>query len=92
MTFSIPALPSFDELFNDHDKDPKATASALCSMADAGLVAEKDHRRFAWLVNHVIGEKEAQWSLAFEILEKTVADSTEVACMVQRAVACLGTG
>lgn len=85
-------LPSFDELFNDHDKDPKATTRLLCSMANDGLVAKKDHRRFAWLVNHVIGEKERQWSVALETLEKAVADSADVHCMVQRAVASLGAG
>ena len=92
MTSQTPVLPSFDELFNDHDKDPKATASALRSMARDRLVAEKDHRRFAWLTNHVIGEKEGQWSVALETLEMAISESSEVACLVQRAVAALSAG
>jgi hypothetical protein len=85
-------LPSFDELFNDHDNDPQATASALQVMAQAGSVADKDQRRFAFLVNHIIGEKQGQWLLAFEILEKTVVDSSELPCKVHRAVAALAVG
>jgi tetratricopeptide (TPR) repeat protein len=86
------SLPSLDELFNDHDKDSKAAALALRAMVNEGLVAEQDHRRFAWLVNHVFGEKEGDWPSAFDILDKTVAGSLEVPCIVHRAVAALGSG
>lgn len=87
MTAQTADTVSFDQLYADHDKDPQATAQALRSMANDGAVEPQNLRRFAWLVNHVLGEKLGQWDVACTILEKAVADSVEAPCLGHLAVA-----
>ena len=81
------SVVSFDKLYDDHDKDPKATAEALRSMANDGTLEPKNLRRFAWLVNHLMGEKLDQWDLAATTLDKVVANCSEAPCLSQLAVA-----
>jgi hypothetical protein len=87
VTVSSPNAVSFDQLYADHDKDPKATAEALRRMADDKAVEPQNLRRFAWLVNHLMGEKLEQWDKAASTLEKVVADCSEAPCLSQLAVA-----
>lgn len=78
-----------DELYGIHDKEPAQVAEALCRVAG---VSPADHTRFAWLVNHVVGESLEQWGSASALLEKTVARSAEPAVLRHRAIAALFAG
>jgi hypothetical protein len=78
-----------DELYCLHDKAPAQVAEALCKVAS---VSPADHGRFAWLVNHVVGESQEQWGSASALLEKTVARSAEPAVLRHRAIAALFAG
>jgi hypothetical protein len=90
MTLS-PVISSseLDELSLLHDKEPDQVAEALCQVASVSLA---DHIRFAWLVNHVVGEKKGLWGRASVLLEKTVASSAEPAVLRHRAIAALFAG
>jgi hypothetical protein len=83
--------PNLDELYRIHDKEPKKVAADLMSMADAG-VAPEEHDRFAWLVNHVVGEMEGEWLIAHQMLTRALAASVEAGALRQRAVAALFAG
>ena len=72
-----------------HDKEPAKVAEALCRVVG---VSPADHTRFAWLVNHVVGESLEQWGSASALLEKTVARSAEPAVLRHRAIAALFAG
>lgn len=81
--------PELDELYFLHDKEPAQVAGALCKVAS---VSPADHTRFAWLVNHVVGESQEQWGSASALLEKTLARSAEPAVLRHRAIAALFAG
>lgn len=87
---SVPV--SFDQIYADHDKDPMATAEILRGLAGDGAVQPQDHRRFAWLVNHLMGEKLSQWETAAATLEKVVSHSAEAPCLTHLAVASMLAG
>lgn len=78
-----------DELYCLHDKEPAQVAEALCKVA---RVHDADQPRFAWLVNHVVGESQEQWGPASALLEKTLASSAEPAVLRHRAIAALFAG
>jgi hypothetical protein len=89
MTASPELFATFSSLLDHHDVDPHAAADRLREMVNDNLVEESDHRRLAWLVNHVIGETLGQWTLASDTLERGLAASREPACVLQRATAAL---
>lgn len=55
------ASPDLDDIDRMHDERPAEAAAALRRLAAQGVVAD-DLPRFAWLLNHVIGEAENDWA------------------------------
>jgi hypothetical protein len=55
-----------------HDDEPERALALLRGLDPAGLPIAR-LARFAFLANHVFGEKFAQWALAFETLRRLVA-------------------
>ena len=92
MSQATSSAPTFESVLADHDRDPQAAAAALRTLAHDGEVPATEHRRFAWLVNHVMGEKLSQWSAAADTLERVAPTTAEPACVVQWAVASLLAG
>ncbi|WP_374674260.1 hypothetical protein [Ideonella sp.] len=92
MTVSPDLFATFSSLVDHHDVDPPAAADRLREMVNDNLIEESDHRRLAWLVNHVIGETLGQWTLSSDTLDRGLGASREPACVVQRATAALMCG
>lgn len=80
-----------DQLYRVHDDEPEAVAKALHAMGRDG-VDPSDHARFAWLVNHVIGEKQAAWADALALLDAALAHSSEPGALRHHGVAALFAG
>lgn len=66
---------TIDELIRLHDAEPARVAQALRSVA-AGGVPASDLARYAWLVNHVIGEREGDWQGALALLHATAGEGS----------------
>ena len=83
---------TIQELVRIHDDEPQTVAAALRTLARQGTVQEKDQGQFAWLVNHVIGEKEGRWGEALELQRAAFPGAASVAPLLQRAAAALLAG
>lgn len=81
---------SISELVRMHDEEPDRAAQGLRAMAAAG-VAEQDMPQFAWLVNHVIGEKQGAWREALQ-LQQALPAGGPLVLRLQRAAAALLAG
>jgi hypothetical protein len=79
-------VPRFDELVRLHHREPERVAQGLRAMARRGL-GDAEPARFAWLVNHVVGETQGGWAEAVGLLEQAVGDSRDPGVLRHRAVA-----
>lgn len=80
------AAMTIDELILIHDSEPTVVATALRSFAIDG-VASSDLARYAWLVNHVIGEKLGAWYEALDLHHRISMESRDIAVFRHLAVA-----
>lgn len=82
-----------DGLMKSHDDAPEAAASRLRVLATQAVPAQ-EVGRFSWLVNHVIGEKQARWKDANMLIAEATRPHTDLALPALRnaAVAALLSG
>jgi pyrroline-5-carboxylate reductase len=69
-----------------HDAEPERAAAALRSL-DAAALDDAGRRRYALLVNHVLGEKLGAWREACERLAPLAGDDASLPVLRQHAVA-----
>jgi len=74
------------DLVANHDENPEAASKALQSLAQS-TIADDDLQKFTWLVNHVIGEKLADWPGASSLQQKVGAGRAHRASLRNMAIA-----
>ncbi len=82
---------TIDQLMANHDTDPALAGQQIRGLLDTG-VDENDLPRFAWLINHVIGELLHGWPEAHQLQRKLQPHSKHRAVLRHRAVAALCAG
>lgn len=82
----MPANICIDQLMEGHDADPAAVGRQLRQL-DMASVAPADRGRLAWLINHVVGEKEECWAEAFALQLTMPDDELAPPALCCRAVA-----
>jgi hypothetical protein len=73
-------------LVQNHDDEPQAAADDLRRLAELDVPAD-ELGRFAWLVDHVIGEKQGAWPEAYELIKKVTASHKSLQLPVLRFAA-----
>jgi hypothetical protein len=73
-------------LMQNHDDEPQAAAEQLRKISDQEVPVDQ-LGRFAWLVDHVIGEKDGRWSEAYKLITKVTSPHESLPLSVVRFAA-----